>query len=268
MYLLHKMEVTRLANTALSCLDTSNRHAIRLHGQNITHLSELPSSRAAARLARTAISSLDPYPSIIASCGDHFSEKVCSKGNTQITGCKIPSFKLSIKSLQLVSQVLSSTLAATLSFLIPVPSSLAGTYNNLLTELALSSPTRAIEINERSYGEAIQDNPLAVLVGLVAFSLPFVLPKLVKLGDPETFGSVTAREAYEVLALKEENGQLLDIRAKEDIGKDDAPPGFPDLGAFGKKVVHLPYTDEDDYAERVFAEFKDVENSTLFIMDR
>ncbi len=107
-------------------------------------------------------------------------------------------------------------------------------------------------------------NPVAVVAGLIAFSLPYVLPKLLKLDEPPNYGLVTAKEAYAALSTTGKTTQLLDVRAGD---SDEYRDVMPNITPLEKEVVQLPFTGQDDYAAQAFANVEDAENTTVFILD-
>lgn len=124
----------------------------------------------------------------------------------------------------------------------------------------------SVELPSVDFGGAtdfVAANPLALVAGLVAVAVPFIASRA--FAAPATFGSVSAVDAFEKLSILEQNAQLLDIRAPEDIRAE----GSPNLKSIKKKPVKVAYAAEDDtFVDKVFAKFKDAENTTLYILDR
>ncbi|KAH8964866.1 hypothetical protein BDL97_04G087700 [Sphagnum fallax] len=127
-----------------------------------------------------------------------------------------------------------------------------------------SSASNPIDLENTSYLEAMAANPVAVVAGLIAFSLPYVLPKLLKLDEPPNYGLVTAKEAYAALSTTGKTTQLLDVRAGD---SDEYRDVMPNITPLEKEVVQLPFTGQDDYAAQAFANVEDAENTTVFILD-
>ncbi|XP_024386648.1 uncharacterized protein [Physcomitrium patens] len=110
----------------------------------------------------------------------------------------------------------------------------------------------------------ISTNPLALVAGLAAISVPFVVFRAFA-APGAAFGSVSAVEAYDKLSNPELKAQLLDIRAPEDIKTE----GSPNLKSIKKTVLKVPYAaDDDTFVDKVIAKSKDAENTTLYILDR
>lgn len=109
----------------------------------------------------------------------------------------------------------------------------------------------------------VSANPVALAVGLLAVAVPLVASRA--FAGPASFGSVSGVEAYEKLSNPDLNAQLLDIRSPVDIKAE----GSPNLKSIRKRNVTVAYTAEDDgFVDKVFAKFKNAENTTLYILDR
>jgi chitinase domain-containing protein 1 len=106
-------------------------------------------------------------------------------------------------------------------------------------------------------------NPVAAVAGLAAVAVPLFAFRA--LATPQTFGSVSAVEAFNKLSNPEENAQLLDIRAPEDVKAQ----GTPSLKPLKKRATQVTYTgDANSFLAKVSAKYKDPENTTLYILDR
>lgn len=109
----------------------------------------------------------------------------------------------------------------------------------------------------------VSANPLAVVGVLVAVAVPFIASRA--FAGPTSFGSVSAVEAYEKLSDPEQNAQLLDIRALEDV----KAKGSPNLKALRKSPLKVAYAANDDtFVEKVLAKCKIAEDTTLYVLDR
>lgn len=123
----------------------------------------------------------------------------------------------------------------------------------------------SVELPAVDFGGAVDfvgANPLALVAGAVAVAVPFIASRA--FASPATFGSVSAVEAFERLSNPEQNAQLLDIRAPEDIKVE----GSPNLKSIKKKAVRVAYSEDEAFVDKVVAKFKDAENTTLYILDR
>jgi hypothetical protein len=109
----------------------------------------------------------------------------------------------------------------------------------------------------------IAANPLAIIVGLVGVSIPLIAFRAS--AGPQNSGVVSVVETYAQLSGKEENAQLLDIRASEEVKEN----GQADLKSLRKRIIQVPYAAEDEtFVDTVLAKCKDVENTVLYILDR
>lgn len=108
----------------------------------------------------------------------------------------------------------------------------------------------------------IAANPLAIIVGLVGVSIPLIA--LRASAGPQNSGVISAVETYAQLS-GEENAQLLDIRASEEVKEN----GQADLKSLRKRIIQVPYAAENEtFVDTVLAKCKDVENTVLYILDR
>ena len=109
----------------------------------------------------------------------------------------------------------------------------------------------------------VSANPLALVGVLVAVAVPLVASRA--FAGPTSFGTVSAVEAYEKLSDPDQNTQLLDIRAPEDIKAE----GSPNLRALRKTPLKLAYSANDDaFVDKMFAKCKIAEDTTLYVLDR
>ncbi|EFJ07356.1 hypothetical protein SELMODRAFT_448468 [Selaginella moellendorffii] len=109
----------------------------------------------------------------------------------------------------------------------------------------------------------VSDNPAAVAGGLLAIALPVLISRLA--GGKQPWGVVSAKEAYEKLAVKDPAFQILDIREPSDIKAE----GTPDLRQFKKRVLQVSFSQEQDaFVAKVKSKFKDPASTTLYILDR
>lgn len=109
----------------------------------------------------------------------------------------------------------------------------------------------------------VSANPLALVGVLVAVAVPFIASRA--FAGPTSFGSVSGIEAYKKLSDPEQNTQLLDIRALEDIKAE----GSPNLRALRKTPLKVAYAANDDaFVEKVLAKCKIAEDTTLYVLDR
>ena len=178
--------------------------------------------------------------------------------------CSTPSF--SLRPSALVASVVASSSALVAS----VSSSLALDYNSFVRGVGKATTFADSAAADSSFvvdfdaaADFMSANPMALVAGLAAVAVPFVAFRA--LASPQTFGSVSAVEAFNKLSNPETNAQLLDIRAPEDIKAE----GAPNLKSLSKKSVQVAYTgDANSFLKKVFANYKDPENTTLYILDR
>ncbi|MCO5600258.1 hypothetical protein L7F22_054368 [Adiantum nelumboides] len=105
-------------------------------------------------------------------------------------------------------------------------------------------------------------NPLAIIAGVAAFALPFVVSNLFSQAKP--WNSVSAKEALR--KLETGDAQLLDIRSGEDVKAE----GTPDLRSVKKRVYQIPYSPDNDeaYVKKLLAKFKKPSDTILVILDQ
>lgn len=168
-----------------------------------------------------------------------------------------------------VSGVPASLFSPMFAFLAaPANGALAFNYDDIVSDVKdaalAASDENVIDFDARSgVLDFVTANPLAIVLGIAAVMVPAVAFRVFV--KPQTFGNVVAAEAFAKLSDKESDAQILDIRAAEDVKTE----GTPDVRKLKKRVVQLPYVDNDEeYAVRVLAKFKDAENTTLYILDR
>lgn len=167
-----------------------------------------------------------------------------------------------------------SLLASTVSVIASVPAGLALNYDEFVKggSNAAASATSAADsfsfdvpdiIDFDAATDFMSSNPVAALAGLAAVAVPLIAFRAS--AAPQNFGSVSALEAFTKLSDPEQNAQLLDIRAPEDIKSE----GTPNLKSLRKKAVQVPYTAADDsFLDKVFAKYRDAENTTVYILDQ
>lgn len=162
-------------------------------------------------------------------------------------------------------------LTSSSSLIASVPASLALSYEDFVkgVEPAPTAPDSFYDADSYFFidFDAATDfmtaNPVAFLAGLAAVAVPLIA--FTALAIPQTFGSVSAVEAFGNLSNPELNAQLLDIRGSEDVKAE----GTPNLKSLKKKAVQVPYTgDADSFLAKVLAKFKDPENTALYVLDR
>ncbi len=168
-----------------------------------------------------------------------------------------------------VSRVPRTLFSSMLAFLAaPVNGGLALNYDDIVSEVkdavSAASDENVIDFDAANgLVDFVTANPFAFVLGIAAVTVSAVaFREFVK---PQTFGNVAAAEAFAKLSDKESNAQILDIRTVEDAKAE----GTPNVRMLRKRVVQLPYADDDEeYAVRVLAKFKYAENTTLYILDR
>jgi hypothetical protein len=168
-----------------------------------------------------------------------------------------------------VSRVPRTLFSSMLAFLAaPVNGGLALNYDDIVSEVkdavSAASDENVIDFDAANgLVDFVTANPFAIVLGIAAVTVSAVaFREFVK---PQTFGNVAAAEAFAKLSDKESNAQILDIRTVEDAKAE----GTPNVRMLRKRVVQLPYADDDEeYAVRVLAKFKYAENTTLYILDR
>ncbi len=168
-----------------------------------------------------------------------------------------------------VSRVPRTLFSSMLAFLAaPVNGGLALNYDDIVSEVkdavSAASDENVIDFDAANgVVDFVTANPFAIVLGIAAVTVSAAaFREFVK---PQTFGNVAAPEAFAKLSDKESNAQILDIRTVEDVKAE----GTPDVRMLRKRVVQLPYADDDEeYAARVLAKFKYAENTTLYILDR
>jgi len=168
---------------------------------------------------------------------------------------------------------LASILASSCSLIASsVPASLALSYEDFVkgADKAPSAPDSFYDSNAAdsfffidfdAATDFMTANPVAFLAGLAAVAVPLIA--FTVLSNPQTFGSVSAVEAFK--NLSQPNAQVLDIRV------DVKTEGTPDLKSLKKKAVQVAYNTGDDagaFVAKVLAKFKDPATTTLYILDR
>ncbi|KAG0583434.1 hypothetical protein KC19_3G135200 [Ceratodon purpureus] len=164
------------------------------------------------------------------------------------------------------SSALAGSIVASLS---SVPSALALSYEDFVNgvDKATSAtnsgaPDGSFVIDFDAAADFMTANPMALVAGLAAVAVPLVAFRA--LASPQTFGSVSAVEAFNKLSNPETNAQLLDIRAVEDVKAE----GVPNLKSLKKKVTQVAYSGEaNSFLDKVLAKYQDSETTTLYILD-
>ncbi|CAM6088483.1 unnamed protein product [Calypogeia fissa] len=160
-------------------------------------------------------------------------------------------------------------LASIVSGLADAKSALAISYDEVVgaAKEAASSSTDSLnfdipEVDTSGLTDFFSSNPLALLGGGAIIAVPLLITAIFK--KSEGYGTVSAKQAFEKLGDKELNSQLLDIR-----DADGTKEGKPDLKLYKKKVTQLPYGGEaEEYVAKVLKKFKDVEDATIYVLDR
>ncbi|KAG0597545.1 hypothetical protein M758_12G003100 [Ceratodon purpureus] len=160
------------------------------------------------------------------------------------------------------SAFVAALVASSSSLVASVPPSLALKYDDFVRKAdSVKSAASTSSADGSSFVDFVSANPVAVVAGVAAVAVPLIA---FRASAGQSFGSVSAAAAF--AKLSEQNAQLLDIRAPEDIKAD----GRPDLKLLRKKALQIAYVAEDKsmFLNRVVAKCRNAETTTLFVLDR
>ncbi|KAH7440345.1 hypothetical protein KP509_04G103300 [Ceratopteris richardii] len=172
---------------------------------------------------------------------------------------KLPPVDIRSRRLPSSSALLSSAVAW-----LTAGSTSAASYDDILGPGQLIEAPTDLDVSSivDSVSGFAAENPVAVIAGLAAISIPLVISNF--FGGPKTWGSISAKDA--LTKLEAEEAQFLDIRSSDDVKAE----GTPDLRSVKKRVFQIPYVPGEDeaYIKKLLDKFKDPSNTTLYVLDQ
>ena len=160
-----------------------------------------------------------------------------------------------------VSFSVAALVASSASLIASVPPSLALKYDDVVSKAG--NVVTSSSGDGAGLVEFVSSNPVAVVAGVAAVAVPLIALRASASG--QSFGSVSAAAAFAKLSDSEQNAQLLDIRAPEEI----RAAGAPNLKSLRKKALQVAYDAEDaSFVAKVVARCRNPEATTLFVLDR
>lgn len=160
-----------------------------------------------------------------------------------------------------VSFSVAALVASSASLIASVPPSLALKYDDVVSKAG--NVVTSSSGDGAGLVEIVSSNPVAVVAGVAAVAVPLIALRASASG--QSFGSVSAAAAFAKLSDSEQNAQLLDIRAPEEI----RAAGAPNLKSLRKKALQVAYDAEDaSFVAKVVARCRNPEATTLFVLDR
>ena len=161
------------------------------------------------------------------------------------------------------SALVAALVASSASLIASVPPSLALKYDDFVRKADnVKAAVNSSSTDGSSFVDFVSSNPVVVVAGVAAVAVPLLA---FQASASAKFGAASAGSAFAKLSDPEQNAQLLDIRAPEDIRAD----GTPDLKSLRKRAVQVAYAaDDKSFVEKVLAKYRNAEDTTIYVLDR